>query len=56
MPKKRYRQEDILTKLREEDMAVISQGETIANATRTLGVSEVLSGRSYSDKKQVLLR
>jgi transposase-like protein len=40
MPRKRYRPEDILYKLREADIH-ISQGKTIAETIRLLGISEV---------------
>ena len=40
MPKKCYRPEDILSKLREADI-LISQGKTVAETIRVLGVSDV---------------
>lgn len=40
MTKKRYRPEDIITKLRVADI-FISQGKTIAETIRLLGVSDV---------------
>ena len=40
MPKKRYRPEDIPSKLREAD-TLISQGKTVAETIRALGVSDV---------------
>jgi transposase-like protein len=40
MPRKRYRPEDIITKLREADI-FSSQGKTIAETIRLLGVSDV---------------
>ena len=40
MAKKRYRPEDIITKLREADIH-ISQGKTLAETIRLLGVSDV---------------
>ncbi len=40
MPKKRYRPEDILSKLREADI-LISQGKTVAETIRILGISDV---------------
>ena len=40
MPKKRYRPEDILSKLREADIH-ISQGKTVAETLRLLGISDV---------------
>jgi putative transposase len=40
MPKKRYRPEEIVAKLRQVDV-VVSQGQNIADAIRQIGVSEV---------------
>ena len=40
MPRKRYRPEDILFKLREADI-LISQGKTVAETIRVLGISDV---------------
>jgi len=40
MPKKRYRPEDILSKLREADI-LISQGKTVAETVRILSISDV---------------
>ena len=40
MRKKRYRPEEIITKLREADI-LISQGHTVAEAIKSLGVSDV---------------
>ena len=40
MPRKRYRPEDILSKLREADIH-ISQGNTVAETIRVLGISDV---------------
>ena len=40
MPRKRYRPEDILSKLREADI-LISQGKTVAETIRLLGISDV---------------
>jgi len=40
MPMKRYRPEDILSKLREADI-LISQGKTVAETIRVLGISDV---------------
>ena len=39
MPKKRYRPEDIIAKLRETDI-LISQGYSVAETVRKLGVSD----------------
>lgn len=40
MPSKRYRPEGILSKLREADI-LISQGKTVAETIRILGISDV---------------
>ena len=40
MPRKRYRPVDILSKLREADIH-ISQGKTVAETIRVLGISDV---------------
>lgn len=40
MPRKRYRPEDIISKLREADI-LISQGKTVAETIRVLGISDV---------------
>ena len=40
MAKKRYRPEEIISKLREADI-LIGQGQTVAQAIKTIGVSEV---------------
>ena len=40
MPRKRYKPEKIVTKLRQVDV-LISQGSSVANAIRQIGVSEV---------------
>ena len=40
MPRKRYRPEDILSKLREADIH-ISQGKTVAETIRVLDISDV---------------
>lgn len=40
MPKKRYRPEEIINKLREADI-LISQGRTVADAIKALEISEV---------------
>ena len=44
MPRKRYRPEDILSKLREADI-LISQGRTVAETIRVLGISDVTCWR-----------
>jgi transposase-like protein len=40
MPKKRYKPEEIVAKLRQVDV-LVSQGQNIADAIRQIGVSEV---------------
>ena len=40
MPKKRYRPEEIIANLREADI-LISQGKTVAETIKQIGVSEV---------------
>jgi len=40
MPRKRYKPEEIVAKLRQVDV-VVSQGQTLADAIRQIGVSEV---------------
>ena len=48
MPKKKYRPEEIITKLREADI-LISQGQTVASVIKSLGVSEVTYYRWRKD-------
>ncbi len=48
MPKKKYRPEEIITKLREADI-LISQGQTVASVIKTLGVSDVTYYRWRKD-------
>jgi transposase-like protein len=40
MPKKRYRPEEIVAKLRQVDV-LVSQGQNVSDAIRQIGVSEV---------------
>ncbi len=40
MPTKRHRPEEIVSKLRQVDV-LVSQGQTVADAIRTIGVTEV---------------
>ena len=40
MPRKRYRPEEIIAKLREADV-LLGQGRTVAETIRALGISEV---------------
>ena len=48
MSKKRYRPEEVVSKLREADI-LISQGQTVASAIKALGVSEVTYYRWRKD-------
>ncbi|TNF50610.1 MAG: IS3 family transposase [Deltaproteobacteria bacterium] len=48
MPKKKYRPEEIITKLREADI-LISQGQTVASVIKALGVSDVTYYRWRKD-------
>jgi transposase-like protein len=45
MPRKRYKPEEIIAKLRQVDV-LVSQGATMADAIRQIGVSEVTFYRS----------
>ena len=40
MPRKRHKPEEIVTKLRQVDV-LVSQGQSVANAIRSIGVTEV---------------
>jgi putative transposase len=40
MPRKRYKPEEIVTKLRQVDV-LVSQGQSVADAIRAIGVAEV---------------
>lgn len=40
MPKKRYKPEEIVAKLRQVDV-LVSQGQSVADAIRSIGVTEV---------------
>ena len=48
MPRKKYRPEEIITKLREADV-LISQGQTVASVIKSLGVSDVTYYRWRKD-------
>jgi len=48
MPKKKYRPEEIITKLLEADI-LISQGQTVASVIKSLGVSDVTYYRWRKD-------
>ena len=45
MPKRRYKPEEIVVKLRQVDV-LVSQGQSMADAIRQIGVSEVTAGRA----------
>jgi hypothetical protein len=45
MPRKRYKPEEIVVKLRQIDV-LVSQGQSIADAIRQIGVSEVSARRA----------
>jgi hypothetical protein len=47
MPKKRHKPEEIVAKLRQVDV-MVSQGQSVADAVRTIGVTEVGFGTSCS--------
>ena len=47
MPRKGYRAEEIIAKLREADV-LLGQGKRVAEVVKALGVSEVSSGTSCS--------
>ena len=48
MPRKKYRPEEIITKLREADI-LISQGQTVSSVIKSLGVSDVTYYRWRKD-------
>jgi len=48
MPRKKYRPEEIITKLREADI-LISQGQTVASVIKSLGVYDVTYYRWRKD-------
>ncbi len=47
MPRKSYRPEDIIAKLREADV-LLGQGKKVGEVVKALGVSEVSAGTSCS--------
>ena len=47
MPRKGFRAEEIIAKLREADV-LLGQGKKVAEAVKALGVSEVTDGTSCS--------
>ena len=47
MPKKRHKPEEIVAKLRQVDV-MVSQGQSVADAVRAIGVTEVGFGMSCS--------
>ena len=50
MPRKRYKPEEIVAKLRQVDV-LVSQGQSMADAIRQIGVSEVAYGTNCSMAK-----
>jgi hypothetical protein len=48
MPRKGFRAEEIIAKLREADV-LLGQGKKVAEVVKALGVSEVSSGTSCSN-------
>ena len=47
MTRKRHKPEEIIVKLRQVDV-LVSQGQSVADAIRSIGVTEVASGTSCS--------
>ena len=47
MPRKRHKPEEIVTKLRQVDV-LVSQDENVADATRQIGVTEVVCATNCS--------
>ncbi len=47
MSRKRHKPEEIVSKLRQVDV-LVSQGQSVADAIRSIGVTEVVSGTSCS--------
>ena len=50
MSRKRHKPEEIIVKLRQVDV-LVSQGQSVADAIRSMGVTEVASGTSCSMAK-----
>ena len=50
MPRKRHKPEEIVTKLRQVDV-LLSQGQSVADAIRQIGVTEVAFATSCSTVK-----
>jgi hypothetical protein len=50
MPRRRYKPEEIVAKLRQVDV-LVSQGQNMTDAFRQIGVSEVACGTSCSTAK-----
>ena len=46
MPRKRYKPEEIVAKLRQVDV-LVSQGQSLADAIRQIGVSEVMVSECF---------
>ena len=47
MPRKRHKPEEIVTKLRQVDV-LVSQGQSVADAIRQIGVTEVVCATNCS--------
>ena len=50
MSRKRHKAEEIVAKLRQVDV-LLAQGQTVADAIRSIGVTEVTYGMSFSMEK-----
>ena len=53
MPRKRHKPEEIVAKLRQVDV-LVSQGQSVADAVRSIGVTEPSSGTSRSTQRNRL--
>jgi hypothetical protein len=50
MPRKRHKAEEIVAKLRQVDV-LVSQGQSVADAIRQIGVTEVVYVMSFSTER-----
>ncbi len=50
MPIKRHKPEEIVAKLRQVDV-LVSQGQSVADAIRAIGVTEVQHGTIYAGRR-----
>ena len=55
MPKKRHKPEEIVAKLRQVDV-MVSQGQSVADAVRAIGVTEVTYYRWRSGVRRAQIR